>query len=149
MNGFGYFCVATSFFLLVGCASVLPEQQTIVDENATMVYLEENLEPEALLFPAYLLGRDVELGQHGRIPGTNLIGAGMQVKRPLRVVHRELMVALEEHGWIVDAIEDDRQSFRIMASLGDENLELRGVQGSGSTHIFVLYTPAPVESLGR
>lgn len=94
-------------------------------------------------FPDYFLLDGVELQDHGRIPNTQLIGAGMTMERDLSSVRSSFSDVLHRHEWDTEMMEMGKQSFRIIATHDGETVEIRGVQGttSATTHIFLLYTP--------
>ena len=46
---------------------------------------------------------------------------------------------LSLHDWTTDKLEIGRHHFRVMASRGAEEVEIRAVQGTGPTRIFLLY----------
>lgn len=127
--------------LLAGCATPPSPEPAVADADA-MLYLEPGLRPETLLFPEYLLMEGFELDQHGRIPESRLVGAGMKSKLPLGTVLRRFNDVLASKGWSVTQAEMGHQSFRLMAAQKGETLEIRAVQGSGATQVFVLYQPA-------
>jgi hypothetical protein len=127
--------------LLVGCVAPTEPAEPVVDPSETMTFLGAGLRTELLLFPEYLLMGDFELNQHGRIPGTRLVGAGMKSSLGLRVVRTRFSDALDSKGWKTDRMEIGKQSFRLVASLKDEEIEIRAVQGGGATEVFVLYQP--------
>jgi len=113
----------------------------MVNVEESMLYLEPGLRPEVLLFPDYFLMEDFELNQHGRIPQTQLIGGGMRTKLGLRTVRNRFGDVLDAQGWTVDKMEVGKQSFRLIASLKEEEVEVRAVQGRGATQVFILYQP--------
>lgn len=130
-------------------ACVAPEEplEPVVDVAAAMEFLESGLRPERILFPEYFLMEGVELQDHGRIPGTMLIGAGMKTRLGLASVRRAFNDQLDANGWTTDNVEIESKSFRMMASLKKETVEIRAVQGSGPTQIYLLYEPAQPASL--
>jgi hypothetical protein len=127
--------------VLVGCVATDPAGEPVVNVDEAMTYLEEGLRPEVLLFPEYLLMEDFELSQHGRIPESVLVGAGMKTKLGLRTVRNRFSDALASNGWKTGKVEIGKQSFRLLASLRDEEIEIRAVQGTGATQVFLLYKP--------
>ncbi len=134
--------------MLAGCVAPQQPAEPVVDQAETMTFLEPGLRPEVLLFPEYLLLEDFELTRHGRIPETSLIGAGMQTKVNLKITHRRLSNVLTSKGWKIDRAEAGSQSYRLLASLDGESLEVRSVKGTGATQVFILYEPndpAPVQ----
>ncbi len=106
-----------------------------------MLFLEPGLRPETLLFPEYLLLEDFELEAHGRIPQTPWVGAGLKTQMGLKTVLRQYRNILALRGWKIDTTEQANQSFRLMASKKAETLEIRAVQGTGPTQVFILYKP--------
>ncbi|MBT8042775.1 MAG: hypothetical protein KJN98_06360 [Pontiella sp.] len=127
--------------LLAGCVAPQKSEEPVVVEAETMTFLEAGLRPEVLLFPDYLLLEDFELTRHGRIPETSLVGAGMQTKMDLKITHRRLSNVLTAKGWRIDRTEVGSQSYRLMATLDGESLEVRSVKGTGATQVFILYQP--------
>lgn len=107
-----------------------------------MLFFEPGLRPETLLFPEYLFLEDFELEAHGRIPQTSLVGAGLKTQMGLKTVFRRYSNILALRGWQIDTTEKASQSFRLMASKKAETLEIRAVQGTGPTQVFILYKPA-------
>lgn len=132
------FCVLLP---LAGCKTP-PSPEPVVEDADALLYLEQGLRPEALLFPEYLFMEGFELDQHGRIVDSNLIGVDMKTKLPLSTVLSRFNDLLASKGWDVTKTEIGRQSFRIMAGLRGETLEIRAVQGTGATQVFALYQPA-------
>ncbi|WP_372805796.1 hypothetical protein [Pontiella sp.] len=108
-----------------------------------MTFLEAGFRPEVLLFPEFLLMEDFELHQHGRIPETRLVAAGMNSSLGLASVRMRFSEALGEAGWSMGKVEMAKQSFRMLATLGVEELEIRAVQGGADTQVFLLYLPPP------
>lgn len=128
------------FLLLWGCASAEKPAEVRVED--VMLFLEPGLRPEPLLFPEYLFLEGFELDQHGRIPQTALVGAGLKTKMPLKMVLRRYKAVLALKGWRVGTVEEEEeQSFRLMAVKKGETLEIRVVQGTGLTQVFILYWP--------
>ncbi len=127
--------------LLWGCVAPDNAGDPVIVESESMTYLESGLRPEVLLFPEYLLMEDFELHQHGRIPGTPWVGGGMTTSLPLARVRSQLSDLLVAMGWSIDKVEMGNQSFRLMGTRLDRTLEIRAVQGTGATQIFVLYNP--------
>jgi len=105
------------------------------------------IEPPALsvLFPDYLLIDGFELNDHGRIAGTALIGADMTVLQDLGTVRSLVTEQLYLHEWTTDKMEIGRQYFRVLASLAGAEIEIRAVQGTGPTQVFLLYHPAATQ----
>ena len=129
----------TALLLLAGCATT--EAPAVVHDEDVMLVLEAGLRPENLLFPEYLFLLDLELDQHGRIPQSTLIGADLRTEVDLKTIQRQYNKVLAAHGWQITKAEFAMQSFRLMAGKEGEFLEIRGVQGTGSTQVFILYTP--------
>ena len=94
------------------------------------------------LFPDYLLLADFTLNDQGHIPGTGLIGADMTVAQELGAVRSLVSEQLSLHTWTTDKMEIGRQYFRVLASHAGEEIEIRAVQGTGPTQVFLLYRPA-------
>ncbi len=136
-RGSGALCL----LLFTGCATA-PTKLTI-DSDETLVVIDDYIRPEKLLFPEYLMLEDAELEQHGRIPGTPVLGTGLVIKAKLGVVHRRYREVLSSKGWTVEQFDADRQSFRIKAAGKEGEIEIRAVQGTKrETHVFILLTPA-------
>lgn len=125
---------------LGGCATT--EQPAVVQDADAMIYLEPGLRPENLLFPEYLFMEDFELDQHGRIPGTTLIGVDLKTNLGLKTALRRFNNLLASKGWKITKAEMAKQSFRLKAVMADETLEIRAVQGAGPTQVFILYQPS-------
>ena len=126
-----------------GCASnKASEPEAVVDVDRSLAYLGPEVRPENLLFPDFLFTDDLALGQHGRIPGTPLIGAGMTGKKPLKEFSHRYTRLLAQNGWSVTLAEFSPHAFRLQATTGSEALEIRGVQGTGPTCLFLLYHPS-------
>ena len=106
-----------------------------------MLFLEPGLRPESLLFPEYLLLYGLELDQHGRIPQSSLIGVGLKTKMELNTVLHRYNKVLAIEGWQITKAEMAKKSFRLLAAMKGETLEIRAVQGSGPTQVFILYQP--------
>lgn len=137
-----------SFFqlgiVLLLCACTTTEQElVVVEEEETMTHLGPNLRPENLFFPEYLFMPDFELNQHGRIPGSSVVGAGLQTQLGLQATLQRFLDVLSTNGWTIasEAVAD--HSFRLQGSLKGDTLEIRAVQGSGPTQVFVLYQSKP------
>lgn len=137
-----YLILPVCCILWVGCKATEPVEP-VVDVNAAMEFLEPGLRPEVLLFPEYLLMEEYELNQHGRIPESRLVGGGLRTKLSLSTVRREYADALASKGWVTEKMEIEKQSFRLIATLKDESVEIRAVQGFGPTEVFILYDPGP------
>ena len=127
--------------LLCGCTTTEPP--VAVEKGGAMLPQESKARAEPLPFPEYLLMANFELGQHGWIPGTNVVGADLETTLDLKTVLQQFNDLLEAEGWIIATSEVARDSFRLMASLEGDTLEIRGVQGSGVAKIFILYQPDP------
>jgi hypothetical protein len=121
---------------LAGCVS-----EPIMVEDAPVM---EAPRPD-VLFPDYLLMDGFKLNDQGHIPGTGLIGGDMTVAQDLATVRRLISEQLSVHQWTTDKMEIGRQYFRILASHAGEEIEIRVVQGTGPTQVFLLYHPAPSE----
>ena len=135
MRAFRRILIYSALALLAGCASKEPERDFL--DSAPIAARQH-----PVLFPEYFLMDGIELHDHGRIPRTNLIGAGMSSMSDLAEVRTGFNDVLHAHQWETDTMEIGRQSFRIIASQSGETVELRGVQGtSGPVQIFLLYTP--------
>ena len=122
--------------LLAGCASAPVE---MMEDDAPG--MEEPSQPP-VLFPDYLLMEGFSLNDHGIIPGTGLIGADMTVAEDLAAVRTLISEQLSVHEWTTDKMEIGRQYFRLLASHAGEEIEIRAVQGTGPTQVFLLYRPA-------
>jgi hypothetical protein len=128
--------------LLWGCSST-PE--IVVQDEDAMLYLDPFLRPDIYLFPDYLFMEDFEIDQHGRIPETTLVGIDLKTDLAVKVVLRQFNNVLANNGWIISKAEIAKQSFRLLADMKDETLEVRAVQGSGPTQVFVLYQSSSEE----
>jgi len=128
--------------LLSACVAPEEPPEPVVNVDAAMEFLESGLRPEQILFPSYLFMEDLELHDHGRIPGTTMIGAGMKTRLGLATVRRAFSDQLDANGWTMDKVEVESKSFRMLASLKNETVEIRAVQGTGPTQIYLLYQPA-------
>ena len=127
--------------LLSGCSSLQPTPEPVIDQAAAMEYLERGLRPEVLMFPEYMMMEGFELNQHGRIPETDLVGAGLKTSLGLSIARGRFMDQLDANGWETTKMEIETQSFRLMAEKKQEHIEIRAVQGIGPTEIFILYRP--------
>lgn len=128
--------------LLCGCRTT--ETATAqTDPSESMLHLGAELRPETLLFPEYLLMPDFEIDQHGRIPGTTTIGAGMKTALDLDTTRERFDAVLSANGWETVAEEKVPAAFRLTAEREPEKLEIRAVQGTGPTQVFLLYQPEP------
>ena len=121
---------------LAGCAAA-PEER-VADDPPLM----EEPPPPVVLFPDYLLMEGFRLNDHGIIPVTGLIGADMTVDEDLATVRSLISEQLSVHEWNTDKMEIGRQYFRLLASQAGEAIEIRAVQGTGPTQVFLLYRPA-------
>lgn len=115
----------------------MPDRQAVEDAAGA----EDS--PVSVLFPDYLLLDGIKLNDHGRIPATPLIGADMTATNDLATVRSLFSTQLADHGWNTDKMEIGRQYFRLMASHEDEQVEIRAVQGTGPTQVFLLYQTTP------
>ena len=127
--------------LISGCVSESPgyknylEQAPLVPENGVAV-------TPPVLFPDYFLSDDLELHDHGHIPRTGLIGAGLSSALELSEVRSFYADQLYYHQWETEKMEVGRQFSRIVATHEKEKVEIRMVCGSsGPTQVFLLYTP--------
>ena len=127
--------------LLCGCATDTPP--VVVEESEAMLHLGTNLLPENLLFPEYLFLADFELDQHGRIPESTLVGADLKTKLGLATVLRRFNDVLTAKRWEITLLESRKHAFRLRATLMGDTLEIRAVQGTGPTQVFILYRPRP------
>ena len=59
----------------------------------------------------------------------------------LNTVHQRFAELLVSKGWKINKTEELEQSFRLMASMKGEAVEIRAVQGTGATQVFILYRP--------
>lgn len=126
--------------LLAGCASDRTRNKVFLD-RAPIAAEGADGTTEPVLFPDYFLLEESRLNDHGRIPRTNLIGAGMSSPLDLNEVRINYGDVLHYYKWETERLEMGQQYFRIMASREGEAVEIRGVQGSaGPTQIFLLYT---------
>lgn len=117
--------------------------ETVIDDAEVLVFLDPDLRPEVLLFPEYLLLEGFELDQHGRIPGTTLVGVELKADRSLQDVLQQIQDLLLGKGWAMDHTEVAAQSFRLMATRQGDQVEVRAIQGTGSTQVFILFRPPP------
>ncbi len=128
--------------LLCGCATKAPPEAEVENTDA-MLHLKVGLRPENLLFPEYLLMADFEIDQHGRIPESSLVGASLKTKLGVKAVLRRFSDMLATKGWGTTALESTEHFFRLLAVMKGETLEIRAVQGTGPTQVFILYQPKP------
>lgn len=134
---FIYLFFITAF--LGGCTS--PEEPAVVLEEDIMLFLQPGLRPESVLFPEYLLIEDLEIDVHGKIPKSPLVAGGLKTKQGLKTVLSRYNAVLKRKGWQIAPPEIADHSFRLMADRPGETVEIRAVQGTGWTHIFILYRP--------
>ena len=128
--------------LLLLCACSTPEPPAVVaEEDEAMLHPDAQLRPENLLFPEYLFMADFELDQHGRIPGSTVVGADLKTELDLKPTLQRFSSVLASNGWTIAKEEVAEQSFRMMAAMKGDTLEIRAVQGSGPTQVFILYQP--------
>ncbi len=136
---FGWMVVCGCACLLMGCAT-FPDDSSAETAQETISQDDEGI---PVRFPPCFLIEGAQLNEHGRIPATPLVGAGITVDENLAVVYQAYQDVLAAQGWTTDREENAVQSFRIMASLAGANIEIRAVKGtSGPTQVFLLYTPA-------
>jgi hypothetical protein len=128
---------------LAGCSTTTQAPEPVIDQAATLEFLEPGLRPEVLLFPEYLMMEGFELNQHGRIPQTELVGAGLKTRLSLAIVRSRFMDQLDSNGWKTSKMEIENSSFRLMANHKLEFIEIRAVQGLGPTQVFILFRPEP------
>jgi len=126
--------------LLCGCTTPPP---VVVEEDEAMLHLDAQLRPENLLFPEYLLMAGFELDQHGWIPGSTVVGVDLKTELDLKTALQQFSGVLASNGWAITKEEVAKHSFRMMAAMKGDALEIRAVQGSGSTQVFILYQPRP------
>ena len=128
--------IVSACLALAGCASGPVEMENEDDAPAAA--------PPApvVLFPDYLHIEGFKLNDQGHIPGTGLIGADMTVAQELGAVRNLVSDQLSLHTWTTDKMEIGRQYFRVLASHAGEEIEIRAVQGTGPTQVFLLYRPA-------
>ncbi|RKX38264.1 MAG: hypothetical protein DRP64_15980 [Verrucomicrobia bacterium] len=115
----------------------------MVEDADAMLYLDSQLRPENLLFPEYLFMADFELDQHGWIPGSSVVGVDLKTKLDLKTTLQRFTDLLALKGWSITKEEVMERSFRLLAAMKGEALEIRGVRGSGPTQVFILYQPEP------
>ncbi len=132
--------VVCGLVLMTGCASKTP--QRVFLENTPLDGQGVVGARPVVLFPDYFLIDGFELQEHGHIPSTGLVGAGMTTSLDLAAARTRFSDLLHYHQWSTDKLEMGPQSFRVIASHEGESVEIRGVRGtSGPTHIFLLYSP--------
>lgn len=129
--------------LLCACAT-MEQEPVVVEEEEAMTHLGPNLRPENLFFPEYLFMPDFELDQHGRIPGSSVVGAGLQTRLGLQATLQLFSDMLATNGWAITSEEVAGHSFRLLGDMKGDALEIRAVQGTGPTQVFILYQPKPV-----
>lgn len=120
---------------LAGCKTVTVP----VEEDVAVLEVPR---PTAL-FPDYFLMDGFKLNDQGHIPGTGLIGGDMTVSQDLGAVRNLINEQLAIHEWTTDKMEIGRKYFRVLASHAGDEIEIRAVQGTGPTQVFVLYHPVP------
>ena len=126
------------------CACTTPEpSEAVVEDADAMLHLGWNLRPENLLFPEYLFMVDFDLDQHGRIPESTLVGVDLKTKLNLTTTQRRVNELLATRGWSITMEEIEEHSFRLLAAMKGDILEIRAVQGTGPTQVFILYQPKP------
>lgn len=128
--------IVVACLALAGCASGPVEMEHEDDAPAA------EPPPPVVLFPDYLHIDGFKLNNQGHISGTGLIGADMTVTQELGVVRSLVSEQLSLHTWTTDKMEIGRQYFRVLASHAGEEIEIRAVQGTGPTQLFLLYRPA-------
>ncbi len=136
-----FLILSAAALLLSGCMGPGIPDEPVVNVDASMEFLAPGLRPEMLQFPDYLLMSEYELMQHGRIPDSRLVGAGLRTRLSLSVVRREFADILAEKGWNTVKMDVGPQSFRLVVERYSEEVEIRAVQGLGPTEIFILYYP--------
>ncbi len=129
--------------ILAGCATQSDEE--LPDWTPVPGQAGEGAQRPTVQFPDYFLIDGYVLHDHGHIPNTRLIGAGLSANLDLTTVRKQFNDQLFAHGWNTDKVEMGKQSFRIIASHKEgDTVEIRAVQGSsGPTQVFLLYTPIP------
>jgi hypothetical protein len=128
--------------ILSGCSTSQPNiPPLIIEEEDTMIHLEADLRPDTFLFPEYFFMEDFELDQHGHIPDTSLIGIDLKTKLELKEAMRRFNKMLMQEGWTIMKANIQPQFFHLEATKEKESLEIRAVQGTGPTQLFVLYKP--------
>ncbi|MEN7973090.1 MAG: hypothetical protein ABFR47_04570 [Verrucomicrobiota bacterium] len=132
--------------LLCGCATTEPPKVEAKKDEAAL-RSDELLQPENLLFPEYLLMSGFELGQHGLIPRTKLVGAELKTELDLKTALKLFSDLLDSKGWTITSSEVAQRSFRLLAAMKGDALEIRAVQGTGPTQVFILYRPKAVPAL--
>ena len=124
--------------LLCGCTAPPP---VVVEEAEAMLHLDSTLRPENLLFPEYLFMADFELDQHGRIPGSSVVGVDLKTKLDLKASLQRFNDLLASKECVIAKEEVTEHSFRLLATMKGDALEIRAVQGTGPTQVFILYQP--------
>lgn len=131
----------------LGCTTPAPSP-AIQHNQEVMICLGEDMCPESFLFPSYLMMEDFELCEHGRIPGSDtLVGVDLVATIKLKEVLRRYNHMLPRHNWSVTKAEISKQTFRLKAVREDAWLEISAVQGSGSTHLLILYQKESSQTL--
>jgi len=133
-----WFCCAAA--LQSGCVSNDPDKRFM--DAAPIAGKEVTGSHTPVLFPDYFLMDGFELHDHGHIPDTPLVGAGMSTDLDLSSVRTRFSDTLHFHQWETESMEIGKQSFRIIAAHAREMVEIRAVKGSyGPVQIFILYSP--------
>ena len=141
MRLFFPFYILIGSLLMAGCATV-EEPEVVVDDTEVLLYLEKDLRPEPLLFPEYLLMENFEIDQHGRIPNSSLVCAGLKTKLDLAAARQHFDQLLASKGWNTIQSESTENSFRLLTAKKGESLEIRAVQGTAPpVQILLLYRP--------
>lgn len=132
------------------CSCTTSEPPTAVVEDAdAMLHLGSEMRPENLFFPEYLFMGDFELDQHGKIPDSSWVGGGLKTELDLKTTLQRFNDILILKGWNITSEELMEGSFRLLATMKGEVLEIRAVQGFGPTQVFILYQPKPVSRVGN
>jgi len=139
---FAFLLQLGAVLLLCGCTTT-EQSPAVVEDADAMLYLDSQLRPENLLFPEYLFMADFELDQHGWIPGSSVVGVDLKTKLDLKTTLQRFTDLLALKGWSITKEEVMERSFRLLAAMKGEALEIRGVRGSGPTQVFILYQPEP------
>jgi hypothetical protein len=134
------FPVLAGVLLLFGCTTPNPPAEEV--RTDALLQPEESKRPENLLFPDYLFMVDFEIDQHGRIPENTLVGAEMMTELDLAGTLQRFTEVLDAREWEIAHQEMTPQSFRLIALLEGARVEIRAVQGTGTTKVFLLYLPS-------
>lgn len=129
--------------LLSGCQTAVPSSPVVAVDSPS----EQELKSKYLVSPEFPFMEGFEIDQYGRIPETTLIGADLDTELDLKTILKRFNELLVSDGWNISKAEVSKTSFRLVAFSEDEMVEIRAVQGTGPTHVFVLYQPAPEEEL--